>query len=323
MHSVSLKFLVGILSFSDYYPFGMQMVGRNDPGDGYRYGFQGQETDDEITGSESHVAYTYRCHDARLGRFLSIDPLTPKYPSLTPYQFSSNNPIAMLEIEGLEGTWHFEERGEGDGGTKLVKVVELDIYIMTCDDMGESLNFTPGRKTSDDYANVPVEFLIDNLGIDYTAEGFTHEGYEVEFKFAYDNIDAFQFESVEEIQQYATDFISAPKNQVKTVDRKMVPKAIVMYRGDAPPGTGGGYKTGDKWIVIGTVVDNVDNSASIGHGQAVAHEVGHALTYLNPMSMSTVADHDVAGGIFNTNNTTALDQNNVDQILDYLPQIEK
>jgi RHS repeat-associated protein len=102
MHSVSLKFLVGILSFSDYYPFGMQMVGRNDPGDGYRYGFQGQETDDEWTGSESHVAFTYRCHDARLGRFFAVDPLSSKYPHYSPYSFSGNQVINAVELEGLE-----------------------------------------------------------------------------------------------------------------------------------------------------------------------------------------------------------------------------
>jgi hypothetical protein len=52
MHSVSLKFLVGILSFSDYYPFGMQMVGRNGSTNSYRYGFNGMEKDDEVRGME-------------------------------------------------------------------------------------------------------------------------------------------------------------------------------------------------------------------------------------------------------------------------------
>jgi RHS repeat-associated protein len=102
MHSVSLKFLVGILSYSDYYPFGMQMPGRNASTGDYRYGFQGQETDDEVTGSESHVSYKYRMHDARLGRFLSIDPLAAKYPHNSPYAFSENIVIHLLELEGLE-----------------------------------------------------------------------------------------------------------------------------------------------------------------------------------------------------------------------------
>jgi RHS repeat-associated protein len=102
MHSVSLKFLVGVLSFSDYYPFGMQMVGRNGSNGDYRYGFQGQETDDEITGSESHVSYKYRMHDARLGRFFAVDPLTSEYPHYTPYSFSGNRVIDAVELEGLE-----------------------------------------------------------------------------------------------------------------------------------------------------------------------------------------------------------------------------
>lgn len=33
-----------------------------------------------------------------------MDPLSPKYPELSPYQFASLNPIWLKEIEGLEGT---------------------------------------------------------------------------------------------------------------------------------------------------------------------------------------------------------------------------
>jgi RHS repeat-associated protein len=80
----------------------MQMPGRNASTGDYRYGFQGQETDDEITGSESHVSYKYRMHDARLGRFLSLDPLAPSYPHNSPYAFSENRVIDGVELEGLE-----------------------------------------------------------------------------------------------------------------------------------------------------------------------------------------------------------------------------
>jgi len=71
----------------------------------YRYGFQGQEKDDEIKGEGNSINYKYRMHDPRVGRFFAVDPLTWSYPELTPYQFSSNNPIGMVEIEGLEGEW--------------------------------------------------------------------------------------------------------------------------------------------------------------------------------------------------------------------------
>lgn len=80
----------------------MQMPGRNASTGDYRYGFQGQETDNEITGSESHIAFKYRIHDARLGRFLSLDPLAPDYPHNSPYAFSENLVISHIELEGAE-----------------------------------------------------------------------------------------------------------------------------------------------------------------------------------------------------------------------------
>jgi RHS repeat-associated protein len=80
----------------------MQMPGRHGNTSDYRYGFQGQETDDEVTGSESHVAFKYRVHDARLGRFLSVDPLSASYPHNSPYAFSENRVINGVELEGLE-----------------------------------------------------------------------------------------------------------------------------------------------------------------------------------------------------------------------------
>ncbi len=68
----------------------------------YRYGFQGQEKDDEIKGEGKSLNYTFRMHDPRVGRFFAIDPLTKKYPWYTPYSFSGNKPIQFVELEGLE-----------------------------------------------------------------------------------------------------------------------------------------------------------------------------------------------------------------------------
>lgn len=43
-----------------------------------------------------------RINDVRLGKFLSVDPLTNKYPELTPFQFASNSPIMAIDLDGLE-----------------------------------------------------------------------------------------------------------------------------------------------------------------------------------------------------------------------------
>lgn len=70
---------------------------------GYRYRFNGQEGDDEISGSSgSHFNYVARIYDARLGHFLSVDPLTREYPWYTPYQFAGNKPIAFIDRDGEE-----------------------------------------------------------------------------------------------------------------------------------------------------------------------------------------------------------------------------
>jgi len=70
--------------------------------DPYRYGFQGQERDDEVKGEGNSYNYKYRMHDVRLGRFFARDPLARKYPHNSPYAFSENRVIDGVELEGLE-----------------------------------------------------------------------------------------------------------------------------------------------------------------------------------------------------------------------------
>lgn len=80
----------------------MLVPNRYGSSDSYRYGFQGQEKDDELKGEGNSLNYTFRMHDPRIGRFFAVDPLTYKYPELTPYQFGGNRVIDRVELEGLE-----------------------------------------------------------------------------------------------------------------------------------------------------------------------------------------------------------------------------
>ncbi len=91
-----------VVSYSDYYPYGMQMPGRNGSTGDYRYGFQGQEKDDEVKGEGNSINYKYRMHDPRIGRFFAVDPLAKDYPWNSPYAFSENRVIDGVELEGLE-----------------------------------------------------------------------------------------------------------------------------------------------------------------------------------------------------------------------------
>jgi RHS repeat-associated protein len=86
----------------DYYPFGMPMPGRNFSANEYRYGFNGKEKDDEIKDVGVSYDYGMRMYDSRLGRFLSVDPISSRYPMLSSYQFASNNPIRGIDLDGYE-----------------------------------------------------------------------------------------------------------------------------------------------------------------------------------------------------------------------------
>ena len=59
----------------------------------YRFHFNGQEADNEVYGGGNVYDYGFRIYNPRLGKFLSVDPLTASYPWFTPYQFSANDPI--------------------------------------------------------------------------------------------------------------------------------------------------------------------------------------------------------------------------------------
>ena len=68
----------------------------------YRFGFNGKENDNEPKGLGNQQDYGMRIYDPRLGKFLSVDPITEDYPFYSSYQFASNSPILSIDIDGLE-----------------------------------------------------------------------------------------------------------------------------------------------------------------------------------------------------------------------------
>jgi RHS repeat-associated protein len=108
-----------IVNASDYTPFGVQMDGRKFVVDDYRYTFNGKEKDAETDLQD----YGMRIYNERLGRFLSVDPLTNKFPMLTPYQFSSNRPIDCIDLDGLEAVYYSPYFQSRLGGTAILQLL--------------------------------------------------------------------------------------------------------------------------------------------------------------------------------------------------------
>ena len=80
----------------------MVMPGREYYTGRYRFGYNGKEKDDEVSGTGNQYDYGFRIYNSRLGKFLSVDPLFQSYPFFTPYQYASNMPIAAKDLDGKE-----------------------------------------------------------------------------------------------------------------------------------------------------------------------------------------------------------------------------
>jgi RHS repeat-associated protein len=79
----------------EYYPFGDSSLRTFDK---KRYRYVGKEKD----GESGLYYYGARYYMGWVGRFVSVDPLAPKYAQLTPYNYASNRPIGDLDLGGLQ-----------------------------------------------------------------------------------------------------------------------------------------------------------------------------------------------------------------------------
>lgn len=74
------------------------MPNRHGNSPAYRYGFQGQEKDDELKGEGNSYDFGARMFDPRVGRWFARDKVVKS--DLSNYQFASNNPIIMIDYDG-------------------------------------------------------------------------------------------------------------------------------------------------------------------------------------------------------------------------------
>ncbi|MCG2430768.1 hypothetical protein [Aequorivita xiaoshiensis] len=130
----------------------MLQPGRHANTSDYRYGFQGQEMDDEVKGEGNSLNYTFRMHGPRVGRFFAVDPLAHEYPWNSSYAFSENRVIDGVELEGLE----FKVVKEQIPGTYKHKIsvvydktIEFGVIRTSVSNM-KALNF--GGSTTEQFA---------------------------------------------------------------------------------------------------------------------------------------------------------------------------
>lgn len=91
----------------------MKVEGRTFNFGDYCFGFNGKEADTDGewgAGEFTNTTYDYgfRIYNPSIGKFLSVDPLSPDYPWYTPYQFAGNTPIQAKDLDGLEEWYHYD-----------------------------------------------------------------------------------------------------------------------------------------------------------------------------------------------------------------------
>lgn len=120
-----------VLGYDDYYPFGLEMPGRSsnsaNPSDNYK--FTGYEKDDEAGLNMYHAGN--RMYDPVLGRFMQIDRFYDKYPSLSTYQYTANNPVNFIDVNGDSINVAQIQAYDQIYGTDYLNTIMTDLSAMT------------------------------------------------------------------------------------------------------------------------------------------------------------------------------------------------
>jgi RHS repeat-associated protein len=88
----------------------------------YRWGFNGQERDDEVSGNGNSNSAEFWQYDGRLGRRWNVDPV--EKPNFSSYGAFSNNPLVFIDPEGNTDYYNSSGKWIGtDGNTNGINAM--------------------------------------------------------------------------------------------------------------------------------------------------------------------------------------------------------
>ncbi|MCH8558767.1 MAG: hypothetical protein LAT84_13145 [Balneolia bacterium] len=116
-----------VVGHDDYYPFGLQMPGRSnnsanrDDDQKFTGHFFEQEGDLEIYHAQA------RMYDPAIGRFLGVDAMRGKYPTINSYHYTLNNPVIYTDPTGM---WVAKFGGEAIGAVVPVTAGNFSVGVV-------------------------------------------------------------------------------------------------------------------------------------------------------------------------------------------------
>lgn len=93
-----------------------------------------------------------RHYHSTLSIWLSVDPMSDKYPGVSPYTYCGNNPVRLVDVDGREwgDFWDMNGKYLGTDG-----IDDGKIYIVTQQDWNQFSDIENGMKILSDYAVRP------------------------------------------------------------------------------------------------------------------------------------------------------------------------
>ena len=103
---------------------------------------------------DSETGYHYfgaRYYNSDLSLWLSVDPMSDKYPSLSPYNYCAWNPLKIVDPDGMDVSDHIDEKGylivHYDDGDNSVYVHKNGTSLLQINNQREILGNTGGLGT--------------------------------------------------------------------------------------------------------------------------------------------------------------------------------
>jgi RHS repeat-associated protein len=134
-----------VVSAQDYYPFGSPMPERSYTlisMDKYRFGFNGQEKENEIAGIGNSYSAEFWEYYSQLGRRWNIDQIVK--PGISGYATFNNNPILFIDPNGKNASPVYNKKGEFLGTDD--KGISGDAIVMNNENFKQGMNHEAAEK---------------------------------------------------------------------------------------------------------------------------------------------------------------------------------